>query len=62
MMYAVDKLMATFVGRPPRISRRYCSVQVPLDLEISGRSIMSRIMTIPLMKVSPPYRPGPARE
>lgn len=37
--YAVDKLMATFVGRPPRISRRYCSIQIPLDLEIADLAL-----------------------
>jgi hypothetical protein len=31
--YSLDKTISTFVGRPPRISKRYCSVQVPLDLE-----------------------------
>lgn len=27
-----DKELATFVGRPPRLSRRYCTVDLPLDL------------------------------
>lgn len=31
--------MATFVGRPPRISRRYCSIQVPLDIEVSDLAL-----------------------
>jgi hypothetical protein len=31
--YGLDKTLSTFVGRPPRISRRYCNVHVPLDLE-----------------------------
>jgi len=32
LAYAVDKALCTFVGRPPRISRRYCSIRIPLDL------------------------------
>ena len=31
--YGADKMLSTFVGRPPRISKRYCSIEVPLDLE-----------------------------
>jgi hypothetical protein len=31
--YSVDKLLCTFVGRPPRISQRYCTIVPPLDLE-----------------------------
>ena len=39
LAYSVDKALATFVGRPPRISRRYCSIQVPLDLALEELSI-----------------------
>lgn len=28
----MDKQLATFLGRPPRISWRYCDVQLPLDI------------------------------
>lgn len=31
-VYGYDKTMATFLGRPPRLSYRYCLVQLPLDL------------------------------
>ncbi|KAL1303658.1 hypothetical protein AAFC00_007013 [Neodothiora populina] len=31
-IYVHDKLMATFLGRPPRLSHRYCVLQLPLDL------------------------------
>jgi hypothetical protein len=31
-VYTADKELATFLGRPPRISRRYCACQLPLDL------------------------------
>lgn len=30
--YALDKALATFLGRPPLISGRYCDLQMPLDL------------------------------
>ncbi|KAK4991937.1 hypothetical protein LTR66_006427 [Elasticomyces elasticus] len=30
--YGVDKSIATFLGRPPRISQRYCTMELPLDL------------------------------
>ncbi len=33
--YSIDKLLCTFVGRPPRISQRYCTIVLPLDLEYS---------------------------
>ena len=31
-LYGHDKAMATFLGRPPRLSHRYCVLQLPLDL------------------------------
>jgi chromatin structure-remodeling complex subunit RSC3/30 len=33
--YSIDKLLCTFVGRPPRISKRYCHISPPLDLEFT---------------------------
>lgn len=30
--YAMDKELATFLGRPPRICRQYCDLQFPLDI------------------------------
>lgn len=30
--YGHDKVMATFLGRPPRLSQRYCKMEPPLDL------------------------------
>ena len=30
----MDKVLATFLGRPPLISWRYCDIQMPLDLGI----------------------------
>lgn len=31
--FSIDKLLCTFVGRPPRLSQRYCYIHIPLDLE-----------------------------
>jgi hypothetical protein len=31
-----DKELATFVGRPPHLSRRYCTVDLPLDIPDSA--------------------------
>lgn len=31
--FVADKQLATFTNRPPRLSRRYCSYQLPLDLD-----------------------------
>jgi hypothetical protein len=30
--YGRDKVVASFLGRPPRLSHRYCKMEVPLDL------------------------------
>lgn len=30
--YGHDKLISTFLGRPPRLSHRYCKIELPLDL------------------------------
>lgn len=30
--YGHDKVVATFLGRPPRLSQRYCHMEYPLDL------------------------------
>ena len=32
MTYGHDKVVATFLGRPPRLSHRYCKMEWPLDL------------------------------
>lgn len=31
-IFVVDKFLATFVGRPPLLTRRLCSIKLPLDL------------------------------
>ncbi|KAF5561442.1 transcription factor [Fusarium phyllophilum] len=32
-VFVVDKFLATFIGRPPLLTRRFCSIKGPLDLE-----------------------------
>lgn len=32
-LYGIDIGLATFLGRPPRISKRFCSINLPLDLD-----------------------------
>jgi len=32
--YIFDKTISNFLGRPPRLSRKYCTMQLPLDLEL----------------------------
>jgi hypothetical protein len=31
--YVIDKSLSNFLGRPPRLPRKYCVMQLPLDLE-----------------------------
>lgn len=33
--YNSDKTISSFMGRPPRLSRRYCSMQLPLDINLT---------------------------
>ena len=33
-IYSLDKSICTFVGRPPRLPRKYCYMQLPLSLHI----------------------------
>jgi hypothetical protein len=32
-IFVVDKFLATLVGRPPLLTRRFCSIKPPLDLD-----------------------------
>jgi hypothetical protein len=38
-IYNVDKTTSSLLGRPPRLCRRYCSMQLPLDLDDSCLSL-----------------------
>ncbi|RMZ89959.1 hypothetical protein DV736_g2799, partial [Chaetothyriales sp. CBS 134916] len=49
--YTLDKVLCTFVGRPPRISQRYCSIQLPVDLDygelaLEGAELRAALSTI----------------
>ncbi|KAM0249830.1 hypothetical protein ACHAQJ_008898 [Trichoderma viride] len=35
LSHELDKSLATFVGRPPRLNRNYCTIELPLDLSDS---------------------------
>jgi hypothetical protein len=35
-IFIADKFLATFVGRPALLTRRFCSIQLPLDLNDSA--------------------------
>lgn len=32
--YILDKGISSFMGRPPRLNRKYCSMQLPLDIKL----------------------------
>ncbi|KAL7917219.1 hypothetical protein ACQKWADRAFT_307332 [Trichoderma austrokoningii] len=36
LSHELDKSLATFVGRPPRLNRSYCTIEQPLDLSDSA--------------------------
>lgn len=33
--YNLDKSISTFMGRPPRLPRKYCAMQLPLDIDLA---------------------------
>lgn len=33
--FSADKQLATFLGRPPRISWRFCNIPLPLDISFT---------------------------
>ena len=41
-VYNIDKSVCTFVGRPPRMSRKYCVMQLPLGLDIESWRLQGR--------------------
>lgn len=53
LCYSIDKLLSTFVGRPPRISRRYCSIQIPLDLDSDEYGLDGEELAKALAKLGP---------
>lgn len=49
IIYGIDKMMSVFLGRPPRISYRYCSITNPLDLDfedLDGPDIAQKLASI----------------
>ena len=43
-VYCLDKRACTFVGRPPRMSRKYCSMQLPLGLGIESWALQGQAL------------------
>ena len=51
--YSHDKAVATFLGRPPRLSYRYCKMEMPLDLPdddlcLEGAELEAALSTLDL--------------
>lgn len=38
-LYGIDVSLATFLGRPPRMSKRFCCINFPLDIDENMYSI-----------------------
>ena len=51
--YAVDKMICTFVGRPPRISKRYCTIEAPLDIHIGDYDLEGEELRKKLSQLDP---------
>lgn len=49
--FAADKSLSAFLGRPPRLSQKYCMLQLPVDLEdwqilLEGRELEAALADI----------------
>ena len=51
--YAIDKGLATFLGRPPLISWRYCDITMPLDLSWEEITAEPAVRDAAIAKLSP---------
>lgn len=51
--YALDKSLCMFLGRPPRIARQYCVIDVPLDLEDDELLLEGEALQACLKKLGP---------
>jgi chromatin structure-remodeling complex subunit RSC3/30 len=49
--YILDKCLSTFLGRPPRICRRFCAFELPLDLNTDTLMGGSQIQQYALQKL-----------
>ncbi|EFX04846.1 c6 zinc finger domain containing protein [Grosmannia clavigera kw1407] len=50
--YSTDITMATFLGRPPRISKRFCTVDLPSDLNETVLSLRGPALETELQKLN----------
>ncbi|KAJ5618987.1 Transcription factor [Penicillium lagena] len=51
--YAMDKTLATFLGRPPLISCRYCDIEFPLDLSCEEIAAPPEVRNAAIAKLTP---------
>lgn len=51
--YFNDKELATFLGRPPRICRRYCNLQPPVDLAWDDVVAEAPVRDVALQRLGP---------
>jgi hypothetical protein len=49
--YNLDKSISTFMGRPPRLPRKYCAVQLPLDIDLKQLRLPADQMEIEIEKL-----------
>jgi hypothetical protein len=52
-LYVTDKCEATFNGLPPSLSKRFCSLQIPLDIEESELFVSQGAFAEAVGKLSP---------
>jgi chromatin structure-remodeling complex subunit RSC3/30 len=50
--FSADKQMATFLGRPPRISWRFCNVSLPLDISFKDAIAEPSVREIALSRLN----------
>jgi Fungal specific transcription factor domain len=49
--YNLDKSISSFMGRPPRLPRKYCSMQLPLDLDLTMLQLSDAQLEIEVEKL-----------
>lgn len=51
--YSMDKELATFLGRPPRICRQYCDLRFPLDIGWEDLVADTSIREVAIQQLNP---------
>lgn len=52
VIYGIGQMLAVFLGRPPRMSHRYCSIDYPLDLEFDEIALEGPELAEKLAKIN----------